>query len=57
MSRSVIKKILSLALCAALAFGGVPVAAQAADAGDLNIATLSDIRYFPDSLAGDKGEA
>ena len=56
------KKIIALLLCvslfAALAPAGAYAAPEAASAaGDLNIAVLSDLRYFPDTLAGDKGEA
>ncbi|MBQ6065201.1 MAG: hypothetical protein IJK89_00120 [Clostridia bacterium] len=54
------KKIIALLLCISLFLSLTPSVAWAADdpaAGDLSIATLSDIRYFPDALAGDKGEA
>ena len=61
MNRSVFQKMLAILLAVLLAAGVMPVSlaapAEKAPAGDFSVATLSDIRYFPDSLAGDKGEA
>ena len=58
MNRPVLRRILSVVLCSVLMLGAVPaVRAAGSDAEDLNIATFSDIRYYPDFLAGDKGEA
>lgn len=56
------KKLIAFLICISLLVSLTPSVAFAAPetgpvAGDLNVATLSDIRYFPDSLAGDKGEA
>ena len=55
------KKIIALLLCVSLITSLAPLVVLASPeesaAGDLNIATLSDLRYYPDALAGDKGEA
>ena len=52
-------KCIALLLCAALLVPTLPFgfAEEKSAAGDLNIATLSNLLYYPDSLAGDKGEA
>ena len=52
-------KCIALALCAALLVPALPFgfAEEKSAAGDLNVATLSNLLYYPDSLAGDKGEA
>ena len=58
MNRSTLMKLLSFALFAVLLLGQIPAAAVSPSKnGDLRIATLSDLRYFPETLAGDKGEA
>ena len=58
MNRSKLMKLLSLTLCAVLLLGQIPAAAAApASPAPFRIAAVSDLRYFPDSLAGDKGEA
>ncbi len=58
MNRSKLMKLLSLTLCAVLLLGQVPAfAAAPASPKGLRIAVVSNLRYFPDSLAGDKGEA
>ena len=55
-------RFFALLLCAALLCpalpGGLAEEAEAASVPrDLHVATLSDLRYYPDALAGDKGEA
>ena len=54
--------LIALLLCAALLCPALPrglaeETEPAAVPKDLRIATLSDLRYYPDALAGDKGEA
>ena len=52
-------KCIALLLCAALLVPALPFgfAEEKTAPDDLNIATLSNLLYYPDSLAGDKGEA
>ena len=55
-------QLFSLLLCAALLCPALPegLAEETAAAPvpkALHVATLSDLRYYPDELAGDKGEA
>ncbi len=53
------KKLLSLLLAAVLVLGVMPVWAvdPGAQTKELLLATLSDLHYYPESLAGSKGEA
>ena len=52
------KKLLSLLLCALLTFTVLPVSlASPAESADLLLATMSDVHYYPASLAQYKGEA
>ncbi len=51
------KKVLSLLLCIMLVFSCFPVSMAAETDETFSLATINDIHYYPESLAGDKREA